>query len=160
MAGMKGRSGGRRRGAGRPSLSADVHRLRGTYRPDRHGPRVIGATAAAIVPIAAPSPVEKPDETPTDAPTHLEPATLMWAEYILTNWTLDEHHARLLQLACEAWDTSQRAHAIVAVEGMTVPTAAGGCKAHPLLAVAAAARAQFASLIAQLNLEDVGKPGA
>jgi hypothetical protein len=37
---MGGRgSGGVRRSAGRPHLSADVHKLRGTYRRDRHGPK-------------------------------------------------------------------------------------------------------------------------
>jgi hypothetical protein len=32
-------SGGARRSAGRPHLTADVHKLRGTYRSDRHGPK-------------------------------------------------------------------------------------------------------------------------
>jgi phage terminase small subunit len=55
MAGVKGRSG-------RPRLSADEHRIRGTYRADRHGPRppddppTDGGVTAAHGP--APSPRE------------------------------------------------------------------------------------------------------
>lgn len=47
MAGVKGRSG-------RPRLSAEEHRIRGTYRADRHGP---------LPDAPAPAPVEPPQET-------------------------------------------------------------------------------------------------
>ena len=52
MAGVRGRSGGKRRGAGRKPLSDDLHRLRGTWRQERHGLPTIGATAIAPVPLA------------------------------------------------------------------------------------------------------------
>lgn len=149
MAGVRGRSGGARRGAGRLRQSADVHRLRGTFRPDRHGPRTVGAKAlAGSIP-----------KVTLDAIGHLQPDTQRWVSDVSDVWVLDEHHQRLLQLAGEAWDQAQSARAILATEGLTVPTAQGGSKPHPCVAIATAARAQFATLLAQLDLDDAGAPG-
>ena len=148
MAGVKGRSGGKRRGAGRKPLSDDLHRLRGTWRPQRHGLPTIGATAIATVPVAT---------VDTEAPRHLRPATAAWFASVLKGWVLEAHDRMMLQAAAEAWDQSQTAREILA-DGLTVPTADGGCKAHPLPATVAAARGQFAALIAQLDLDDAGTP--
>jgi hypothetical protein len=42
-------SGGARRDAGRPHLSADIHKLRGTYRRDRHDPKKPETKVGAIL---------------------------------------------------------------------------------------------------------------
>ena len=89
----------------------------------------------------------------------LEPATREWVEYVKKTWVLDAHHERLLMLAAQAWDTAERARAMVERDGMVVPSSRGGCMAHPLLAVAAVARREFATLIAHLNLDRLGTPG-
>jgi P27 family predicted phage terminase small subunit len=78
---------------------------------------------------------------------------------VVQTWVLDGHHLRILQLAAETWDMSQSAREVLARDGLTVPTKDGGCKAHPLLTVATSARMQFASFIAQLDLDDAGAPG-
>jgi len=130
-------------------MSDDMHRMRGTWRRDRHGLSVVGATAR--IPASQPVVVE--------APAHLKPETAAWYASVCGTWVLDAHHQRILQLACEAWDQGQAARAEVEHDGLTVATKDGGCKAHPCLTVATAARTQFASLIAQLELDDVGTPG-
>ena len=38
-----------------------------------------------------------------DELSHLRPATRQWVAYTLSEWQLDQHHERLLQLAAEAW---------------------------------------------------------
>jgi phage terminase small subunit len=77
---------------------------------------------------------------------------------VAQTWELEQHHLRILQAAGEAWDQAQAARAAVAVDGLTVATADGGRKAHPLLTTATVARTQFASLVAALDL-DAGTPG-
>ena len=90
----------------------------------------------------------------------LQPETQAWYRQIVERWVLDAHHLRILQHAGEAWDVPQRARETVEREGMTVPAAGGGVKAHPLLAEARTARAQFAALLAQIDLDgDVSTPG-
>lgn len=141
VAGVRGRSGGRRQGAGRPSRGP----LGGAYLA------AVGAQARVIAPTT---------ETPTsDVPAHLRPETAEWYRHVVQTWVLDGHHLRILQLAAETWDMSQSAREVLARDGLTVPTKDGGCKAHPLLTVATSARMQFASFIAQLDLDDAGAPG-
>lgn len=153
MAGVKGRSGGTRRGAGRPPLDPATRVLRGTWRPDRHGPQP--ATAAPVVyePAAGAAGL-----VPPDPPGHLSAEAASWWTYVTTTWALDRHHLLLLRAASEAWDQAQQAREVLARDGLTVATADGGIKAHPCLTVATSARAQFASLVAQLDLDDAGAP--
>jgi len=48
------------------------------------------------------------------APDHLQPATKQWYSSVLSTNALEEHHRRLLQAACEAWDSMQAARAAIA----------------------------------------------
>lgn len=91
------------------------------------------------------------------APAHLSQASREWFGYVTQTWALDQHHVRLLVLACDAWELAEGAREALALDGLTVPTADGSMRAHPLVGAAAAARGQFASLIAQLDL-DAGAP--
>ena len=151
MSGVKGRSGGRRRNAGRPAYPADLHKLRGTWKEHRHGSQALSATALATV--VAPAPVL--GEIPS---ARLEPETAMWVRSVAMTWVLEPHHQKLLQLAGEAWDVAQAAGAQVAREGLTTPTAGGGVKAHPAVGIARAARQQFAALLSQLDLDEAPGP--
>ncbi len=131
-------------------MSDDLHKLRGTWRQERHGLPTIGATAIAAVP-------EPTAET--EAPAHLRPETQAWFTSVLETWVLDQHDRMILQAAAEAWDQAQLAREILAADGLTVRTADGGCKAHPCLTAATTARGQFATLVAQLDLDAAGTPG-
>jgi phage terminase small subunit len=44
-------------------------------------------------------------------PAHLSPSARQWWQSTVERFVLEEHHLRLLQLACEAWDRSQAARA-------------------------------------------------
>ena len=71
MAGVKGRSGGRRREAGRPRLAVETLQIRGTFRKARHGGLATSNRGALALAVAAP-PVT------AGAPPHLSPATARW----------------------------------------------------------------------------------
>jgi P27 family predicted phage terminase small subunit len=109
---------------------------------------VVGATALAV-PAVAPA---------VDAPGHLRPETSAWFRHVAETWVLEAHHRRVLQAAAEAWDQAQGAREALARDGLMISAADGSPRAHPMVAAATAARAQFASLIAQLELDDAGTP--
>lgn len=95
----------------------------------------------------------------TKAPRHLKAATRAWWEAVVSDWQLEEHHIRLLTLAGEAWDRCQQARELIAKEGLTVPTKAGGPRLHPAVRVEQDARIAFARLIRELDL-DLSAPSA
>jgi phage terminase small subunit len=73
-----------------------------------------------------------------------------------TNWRLEEHHSRLLTMACEAWDRACQAREILAKDGILLGGRQGGARPHPAVAIERDARIAFARLVAQLNLD--GEP--
>jgi P27 family predicted phage terminase small subunit len=91
------------------------------------------------------------------APKHLKAATRHWFERVVADWTLEEHHTRLLTLAAEAWDRCQEARELIARDGLTTPTRDGGLKLHPAARVEDASRIAFARLLRELDL-DVDPP--
>lgn len=91
------------------------------------------------------------------APSHLRAATRRWFAAVCDTWQLEEHHQRLLQLAAEAWDRSQQAREVIARDGLTVSTRAGGLKLHPACRVEESSRIAFARLLRELDL-DVDPP--
>jgi P27 family predicted phage terminase small subunit len=71
--------------------------------------------------------------TTMEPPAHLSPsARQLWTTTVET-YVLHEHHLRILQLLCEAWDRSQQARERLDREGLIVPGAEGGVKTHPAL---------------------------
>jgi len=65
-------------------------------------------------------------------PAHLSPAAAQWWTTTVEAYVLQEHHLRLLQLACEAWDRVQAARAQLEDEGLTVPGRERGIASSPL----------------------------
>ena len=92
-----------------------------------------------------------------EAPAHLRPETALWWRSVLADYELEEHHLRLLHLACEAWDRGQQARERLDRDGLTIPTGDGGLKAHPCVAIERDARIGFARLVRELDL-DAGAP--
>ena len=64
-----------------------------------------------------------------------------------------EHHLRLLQLACEAWDRAQAAREQLDRDGLTVPGREGGIRPHPCVAIERDARLAVARLVRELDLD-------
>jgi len=93
------------------------------------------------------------------APSYLKAATRRWWESVCSDWQLEEHHKRLLTMACLTWDRAEEARKLIAAEGLTSPTRDGGAKLHPAVRVEQEARIAFARLIRELDL-DVDPPKA
>ena len=71
---------------------------------------------------------------------------------------LDEHHVRLLILACECWDEGEAARKAIAKNGMTYVDRFGSPKARPEIAIARDARIGFARLVRELGLDSGNLP--
>jgi phage terminase small subunit len=86
-------------------------------------------------------------------PRGLLPTTRRWFDEVVERWELEPHHVRLLALACQSWDESQRAAAIVLAEGLIVTMPSGAKRPNPACRVAHEARALFARLLRELDLD-------
>jgi P27 family predicted phage terminase small subunit len=93
---------------------------------------------------------------PPAPPTHLSPSARKWWQTVLERYVLEEHHLRLLQLACEAWDRGQTARVQLQEEGLTT-SGRQGVKPHPCIAIERDARLAVARLVRELDL-DTGPP--
>jgi P27 family predicted phage terminase small subunit len=100
-----------------------------------------------------------------EPPPHLSPSAGQWWRTTVECYELQEHHLRLLQLACEAWDRSQMAREQLSREGLTVPGREGGIRPHPAVAIERDSRLAVARLLRELDLdaeppapERVGQP--
>lgn len=87
------------------------------------------------------------------APAHLSaPARALYAA-IVTDYQLEAWHLAILTRALDAMDTADAAETIVRAEGAVTDTRLGERKAHPAVAIARDARAQFGTLMKQLGLD-------
>jgi P27 family predicted phage terminase small subunit len=92
-------------------------------------------------------------DSPPQPPSHLSPSARQWWKTTIDRYVLEEHHLRLLQLACEAWDEAQKARAQLECEGLTVPGREGGIRPHPCVAIERDARLAVARLVRELDLD-------
>jgi P27 family predicted phage terminase small subunit len=94
-----------------------------------------------------------------EPPCHLSPSARQWWQTTVEAYVLQEHHLRLLQLACEAWDEAQSAREQLGREGLTVRGREGGIRPHPCIAIERDARLAVARLVRELDL-DVEPPAS
>jgi P27 family predicted phage terminase small subunit len=99
-------------------------------------------------------------------PAHLSASAREWWISTIERYVLEEHHLRLLQLCCEAWDEAQKARAQLAEEGLTVRGREGSIRPHPCVAIERDARLAVARFVRELDLdvepptsERIGPPG-
>ena len=88
------------------------------------------------------------------APGHLKQKTQVWFRKVAREYELQDHHLRLLQLACEAWELAQEARAILLKEKLTYISKAGEPRAHPAVAIERDSMVTFARLLRELNLSE------
>ena len=88
-----------------------------------------------------------------EPPAHLSPSARQWWQTAVETYVFQEHHLRLLQLLCEAWDRAQSARAQLDAEGLTVPGREGGLRAHPCIAIERDSRLAVARLLRELDLD-------
>lgn len=93
------------------------------------------------------------------APAHLKPATAAWWLSVQKEFVLEEHHTRLLTLACEAYDRGEQAREVLTVDGLVVRDDRRNLRPHPLLVVEKDCRIAFARLVRELGL-DVDAPAS
>ena len=91
-------------------------------------------------------------------PTYLRPTTRKWWRNVVGEWELDEHHRRLLTLACESWDRGQQARGVLKRKGAYYVDRFGQPKDHPAVAVERDARIAFARLLRELDLDTQPPP--
>ena len=65
------------------------------------------------------------------APKHLKAPTRRWYESVISEYELENHHVRLLTLACEAWDRCEDARRAVQEHGLTFVNRHGEVKSRP-----------------------------
>jgi P27 family predicted phage terminase small subunit len=92
-------------------------------------------------------------DSPPPPPAHLSPSAQQWWQTTVERYELEEHHLRLLQLACEAWDRAQEARARLAQDGLTVSGREGGLRPHPCVGIERDARLAVARLVRELDLD-------
>jgi P27 family predicted phage terminase small subunit len=97
--------------------------------------------------------------SPAPAPEHLSPSSAAWWRTTVERFVLEEHHLRLLQLCCEAWDRAQAARAQLDRDGLTVESEKGVIRAHPCIAIERDSRLAVARLVRELDL-DVEPPAS
>lgn len=90
------------------------------------------------------------------APAHLRPETRAWWRTVVADYSLEEHHERLLTLACEALDRGFEAREVLAREGAYFTDRFGQRRGHPALAVERDSRLAFARVLRELDLD--GEP--
>ena len=91
-------------------------------------------------------------------PAHLSASAAQWWTSVVERYVLEEHHLRLLQLCCEAWDRSQMARKQLAKDGLTVPHGDGGVRTHPCVAIERDSRLAVARLVRELDLDTEPPP--
>lgn len=94
------------------------------------------------------------------APSHLSAASRRWWEDVVTRWQLDLHHIKILTCAAESWDEMEEARRQIKAQGLTVPTAGGGSKPNPLVAIRRHARTSFLRSLRELDLDTEPAPDA
>lgn len=92
------------------------------------------------------------------APKHLTEASRIWYGGIVSEYALEDHHLRLLELAAEAWDRGQEARETILAEGAYFQNKAGEPRAHPAIAVERDSRIAYARLIRELDLDGAPEP--
>ena len=91
-------------------------------------------------------------------PKHLQPKTRDWFNHVIADYALEEHHVRLLTLACESWNRCVQAREAIAEHGLTVTDRFGFPRARPEIAVERDAKISFARLCRELDLDTEATP--
>lgn len=93
-------------------------------------------------------------------PPHLRPETQKWWRSVVTEFELEGHHLRLLQLAAEAWDQAQVAREVLDDKGQTFLDRFKQPKERPEVGIMQNARIAFARLLRELALDGIDAPEA
>lgn len=120
----------------------------------------VSAAGLNVVPIGNQSGGKAVRAPKVPAPAHLSPASKKWWAEVNAEYSLEPHHLRLLQAACESWERMQAARAAIAQHGLTFTDSQGNPKARPEVAIERDAKVGFARLLRELDLDGEPAPDA
>ena len=113
--------------------------------------------ATRVATLATTATSESASDDPFEPPEHLREPTKEWWRTTVADFELEDHHLRLLRLACEAWDRGQEAREALVEHGLTYEDRFLQPKARPEVAIERDSRLAFARLLRELAL-DVADP--
>ena len=87
------------------------------------------------------------------APQHLQKDTRKFWRTILKNYDLEEHHKKILTLACKAWDRSEEARKKLDEKGVTYIDRFEQPKSRPEVDIERKSRNDFRLLMRELGLD-------
>jgi phage terminase small subunit len=87
-------------------------------------------------------------------PENLGPQTERWFVEVCSGYELQEHHLRLLSLACRCWDRIEEARKAIETHGATYIDRFHQPKCRPEIAIERDAITQFARLIRELDIDN------
>jgi phage terminase small subunit len=88
-----------------------------------------------------------------DTPAGLSLTAAAWWHSVTSNYALEDHHKKILECACRAWDRAAQAAALVDAEGLVTYDRFQQAKVHPACLVERDNRALFARLVRELGLD-------
>jgi P27 family predicted phage terminase small subunit len=109
------------------------------------------ATPRIVVPAPAPGPRPLP-------PDHLSPAMKAWWRTVVDDYNFDQHHLRLLEAACGAWDRMVQARGAIDEHGLVFLDRHDEPRTRPEVAIERDARISFARLVRELDLDVSSEP--
>jgi phage terminase small subunit len=86
-------------------------------------------------------------------PKHLSADSAAFFRRAVNLFEFDEHHVRLLTLACESWDRAVQARQGIEQRGLTFVDRHGSPKPIPEIAIEKDSRIAFARLVRELGLD-------
>jgi phage terminase small subunit len=93
----------------------------------------------------------------TTAPSNLSESMKTFYKQVVADYQLEPHRLKLLKMACECWDESEKARQELAESGLTFKDKSGQVKAHPANKIATDNRILFARLLREMRL-DINDP--
>ena len=92
-------------------------------------------------------------DTRFQIPENLSPQTERWFIQVCDEYELQEHHRRLLSMACRCWDRCEEARKAIETHGPTFFDRFHQPKCRPEIGIERDAMTQFARLIRELDID-------
>jgi P27 family predicted phage terminase small subunit len=101
------------------------------------------------------STIKKSDDAKfsTSPPAHLSKDSAAFFKRTVALFELDEHHIKLLTLACESFDRAVQARKLIEKDGLTFVDRHGSIKPHAAVAIEKDSRIAFARLVREIGMD-------
>jgi phage terminase small subunit len=103
--------------------------------------------------LTRPASKKTPDDFSTAPPAHLSKDSAAFFKRTVALFDLDEHHIKLLTLACESLDRGVQARKLIEKDGLTFIDRHGSIKPHAAVAIEKDSRIAFARLVREIGMD-------